>query len=809
MADRIQNIKVRYVVDTTGLSKAEASLNNLSKEEKEVVMNARRMDAEASKASKNISTNTDNASKSMGGLSSSIKNVGGAIIAAFSIGAIINLGKQIIDITARFQKFEAVLTNTLGSSSAAQKALQMIQDFAASTPFSVEELTESFVKLANQGFKPTQAELQKLGDLASAMGKSFDQLTEAIIDAQTGEFERLKEFGIRAQKEGDKVTFTFKGIKTQTDFTADSIRAYILSLGDLQGVSGGMAAISKTLGGQISNLGDSFDNLLVSIGKNASGGVSEAINFLSSVIGEITKAVQGQSSVFDTWIEIFSRIGSIIGKTFSVVQKLFELFGLADKKTSALRFAFEGLATVIKIALVPLEAFIQTINLLWSVATLNMEEIKKQFQELVDIITLSSDKAGTAVSTINDVIAKLQKKAQEEQAAIVQKGEEKTTKITKDEIEKRLKLKMDALKQEEELVLRGLKVGDATKDYLIKKEIEFNQRRLDLLKSFGKQETYEYQSLILRKAELEKELRLELESQNKQQIINFRKARNDERAEEIPAEVEHQKQLVDIYKQANKEKDKSDQERANNQKAIQQKSFELASTIANGIYELETANNQAALADLQKSKDQQLQLVGDNAQARNNIEASFAAKERAIKQRQANADRQKAIFDIVSTSIVNTVKALGTPPVPNFPLAALTGAIGAAQLAFLLARPIPKFNKGTKSVPGVDTGKDSVLAWLRPGESVIPVDKTKKYSSLISDIIDGRVGKMNYPFMSDMISGKSGGSEQKGVMKELKGLRKDIKSLPVSNVQIDKKGIRTFVRQQNSETEFINNYFRS
>jgi len=216
-------------------------------------------------------------SKSVEGLSSQLKGALGTI----SIGL---LGKEIIDITSQFQKFSAVLTNTLGSSSEAQKALKGIQDFAAKTPFSVQELTASFVKLANQGFKPTTDELRKLGDLASSTGKGFDQLAEAIIDAQTGEFERLKEFGIRAQKQGDQVKFTFKGVETQTKFTSEAIREYVLSLGDAEGVSGSMAAISETLGGKISNLGDAWDNFLLTLGKGSSGPLNAAVESLTQLV---------------------------------------------------------------------------------------------------------------------------------------------------------------------------------------------------------------------------------------------------------------------------------------------------------------------------------------------------------------------------------------------------------------------------------------------------------------------------------------------------------------------------------------------
>lgn len=220
----------------------------------------------------------------------SFSKVGGFIAAAFSVDAIMNFSRQVISVRGEFEKFEAVLTNTLGSNSAAQLALADIQDFAASTPFSVQELTGSFVKLANQGFKPTISQMRLLGDLAASTGKGFDQLAEAIIDAQVGEFERLKEFGIRAQKEGDNVKFTFKGVQTQVDFTAESIQDYILGLGEVEGVSGSTAAISETLAGKVSNLGDAYDQLLNSIGDSSLW--KGAVDGLSSLLSATTELVE-------------------------------------------------------------------------------------------------------------------------------------------------------------------------------------------------------------------------------------------------------------------------------------------------------------------------------------------------------------------------------------------------------------------------------------------------------------------------------------------------------------------------------------
>jgi phage tail tape-measure protein len=246
--------------------------------------------------------------------SQSFSKVGGIIAGAFSIQAISSFTRAVIEVRSEFEKFEAVLTNTLGSSSAAQLALADIKDMAAMTPFSVAELSGAFVKLTNYGLKPSMEAMRQYGDLASAVGKGFDQLAEAVADATTGEFERLKEFGIKSKKEGDKVTFTFKEQATQVDFTADAIENYITSLGDLEGVSGSMAAISETLGGKVSNLGDRFDSLLNTIGDTSAwGAVIDALGETLSGTEALIKGLQsdiGGVPWYEKMAMLFSTTGA-------------------------------------------------------------------------------------------------------------------------------------------------------------------------------------------------------------------------------------------------------------------------------------------------------------------------------------------------------------------------------------------------------------------------------------------------------------------------------------------------------------------
>jgi hypothetical protein len=240
--------------------------------------------SEVDGVSKTISKSNDESITSTKKMSGAFSDVGKTLASVFAVDQLISLGKAILDTTVEFQKMEAVLTTSLGSNSAAKAAMDQIVNFASTTPFQVNELTDAFVKLANRGFVPTMDQMRQMGDVASSVGKSFDQLTEAILDAQTGEFERLKEFGIKASAQGDIVQFTFKGITTEVAKSDKEIQEYILSLGKLEGVAGSMEAIAATTGGAISNLQDNVTQLFKSIGESSSGFMNWFIKDLNNVI---------------------------------------------------------------------------------------------------------------------------------------------------------------------------------------------------------------------------------------------------------------------------------------------------------------------------------------------------------------------------------------------------------------------------------------------------------------------------------------------------------------------------------------------
>jgi hypothetical protein len=85
-------------------------------------------------------------------------------------------------------------------------------DLANKTPFEGGELVEAASKFESMSMSAKKW-LPLAGDMAAATNKDFDQATEALIDAQTGELERLKEFGIKKADITKKAGEMFKNVE--------------------------------------------------------------------------------------------------------------------------------------------------------------------------------------------------------------------------------------------------------------------------------------------------------------------------------------------------------------------------------------------------------------------------------------------------------------------------------------------------------------------------------------------------------------------------------------------------------------------
>ena len=276
------------------------------------------------KANANVSKVESHARRSANQMKAAFMSVQGALA---SMGLMFGGGmiaKAFFDVNRQTESLITQLTVLEGSAEGARAVFGAIEEFASKTPYSIEELTQSFIMLRGLGIRPTEEMMTTFGDLAASRGKSITQFAEAVGDAATGEFERLKEFGIKARSEGDKVTFMFREQETTVNKTQGAIVAYLESLGQAEGVAGSMDAQSRTLNGAISNLFDSFSTLARTIGE--AGGVNEGLGDAARGMAEMTTRVSENEGQVRRWVKIiFAGTKAIVQTIKMPIRALFNL----------------------------------------------------------------------------------------------------------------------------------------------------------------------------------------------------------------------------------------------------------------------------------------------------------------------------------------------------------------------------------------------------------------------------------------------------------------------------------------------------
>lgn len=228
------------------------------------------------------------------GISMSAKNIGlslaGVAASYVSLDRLINTQRT-------FDKLNAGLITATGSAEGAAAAFDSLQKFAKETPYGLEQSVQAFIRLKNLGLNPSEAALMSYGNTAAAMGGDLIQMIEAVADATTGEFERLKAFGIKASQENGKVSLVFKGQTTTIKNNAKEIEKYLLRLGNVD-FAGASTNRMKTLDGSISNLEDTIDSLFLKVSQSG--------------IGDAIKAgVDGASDSLETLGDNLDTVGDI------------------------------------------------------------------------------------------------------------------------------------------------------------------------------------------------------------------------------------------------------------------------------------------------------------------------------------------------------------------------------------------------------------------------------------------------------------------------------------------------------------------
>jgi len=277
---------LQFKADTKQLERSEKHLRDLGTESKKTEKSVEKLRKKLKQSANDSRYYGESTKKAVVGT----RKLGKAFVGlAASLGLVAGAVKT-VSIAREFDIINASLKTMTGSQAAADKAFTRIQEFAATTPFDLQQVAGAFVKLKSLGLEPSEEALLSYGNTASAMGYSLNQMVEAVADASTMEFERLKAFGIKAKQSADEVTFIFQGVSTSVKKNSNDIQEYLLAIGQTE-FAGAMAERAKTLDGAISNLGDTFDSLFLTIAQGDQGIMNDVVRGMEGALARIRDAI--------------------------------------------------------------------------------------------------------------------------------------------------------------------------------------------------------------------------------------------------------------------------------------------------------------------------------------------------------------------------------------------------------------------------------------------------------------------------------------------------------------------------------------
>ena len=308
-------------------------------------------------------------------LSASIASVPAAMAAIAGAG---------LAVASNFEDASTTLTVLYGDIDIAKEKFQDLSAFAANTPFEFPELLDATVKLKAYGIE-AEDYLTILGDTSAAMGKSLNDTVEMLADAQMGEFERLKEFGVKAveitKKNAESLGASMADVgKTALMYTdqygkeqikvidrnnKEAITAALVGVdGIFQQYTGAMEARSKTLTGLLSTL---QDNVTMALADLVGFDMQTMTVQAYSLMGAIESLVKTGISLTNWLTNISETTQTFIvaaGAGIAIIAGLTSGFILLGVATSAVAAAEVALGVSLSAVLWPVTAIVAGVALL-------------------------------------------------------------------------------------------------------------------------------------------------------------------------------------------------------------------------------------------------------------------------------------------------------------------------------------------------------------------------------------------------------------------------------------------------------------
>ena len=717
---------------------------------------------------------TDKTKKEVSGLDQALGKVGNMLEGAFSLDSIIAFGKQVFTLTGQVQSLTIRMNELMGSQSAGTQQMNSLRELSDKLGMSFKTVSNEFVSFvgaakasgmevgkAEKIFKSMTVALAGTGATSESVNRAMTALTQMIgkgkisaeeLRGQLGEA-MPSAMGIMAKSLGvttqqlDKMMASGQLIAEDVlpKFAKEAEKAFGPNAQAMaEGMQGNMARLQNAWEGYMSSLGERF--------YGSAGGaqvLTDMLNWWTQINLTQEQYIRNESArLADASAEI--GVAETLLETQRQRKKTSEEIQATFKRLQADEMAYakerkalgdtEGYTMAVKTAFAYSEivkSMDAEIENKKEVIPLTNAQLKQIEKERLERAKLKREMD----KALKDIFTiDFTKKVEDPNLIGPPKPDDKYFKDAKD---KRQKSEEDALKEMRKW--QGIFQTEQEKAY--KGELS----ELDLKHQMGKIKEEQYLQDLL---ELRKKYGMDV------------------------ADVEDKITLSDVDK-----------------KKLQKAQItKLAGETAEGV-------TNTILAYKQREIDGERDMVEKQRQAGLISEEQYDQQMRAIKRKQAIADRIAAIAQIA----INTAVALTNPTnIASFgAISPFIIASGAIQAGIVLAQPLP-YNKGTKRVPmmrGAVRGRDSVHAILTPDERVVPADINMQpgYSALLDLAQDKKISDKEAGFLAELAtSGMRRTGTQQSIDPDVIG-KAIAKHIPHTNVAINDRGIAVITERSQTE----------
>lgn len=717
---------------------------------------------------------TDKTKKEVSGLDQALGKVGNMLEGAFSLDSIIAFGKQVFTLTGQVQSLTIRMNELMGSQSAGTQQMNSLRELSDKLGMSFKTVSNEFVSFvgaakasgmevgkAEKIFKSMTVALAGTGATSESVNRAMTALTQMIgkgkisaeeLRGQLGEA-MPSAMGIMAKSLGvttqqlDKMMASGQLIAEDVlpKFAKEAEKAFGPNAQAMaEGMQGNMARLQNAWEGYMSSLGERF--------YGSAGGaqvLTDMLNWWTQINLTQEQYIRNESArLADASAEI--GVAETLLETQRQRKKTSEEIQATFKRLQADEMAYakerkalgdtEGYTMAVKTAFAYSEivkSMDAEIAKKKEVIPLTNAQLKQIEKERLERAKLKREMD----KALKDIFTiDFTKKVEDPNLIGPPKPDDKYFKDAKD---KRQKSEEDALKEMRKW--QGIFQTEQEKAY--KGELS----ELDLKHQMGKIKEEQYLQDLL---ELRKKYGMDV------------------------ADVEDKITISDVDKK----------------KTQKAQITKLAGETAEGV-------TNTILAYKQREIDSERDMVENQRQQGLISEEQYDQQMRAIKRKQAIADRIAAIAQIA----INTAVALTNPTnIASFgAISPFIIASGAIQTGIVLAQPLP-YNKGTKRVPmmrGAVRGRDSVHAILTPDERVVPADINMQpgYSALLDLAQDKKISDKEAGFLAELAtSGMRRTGTQQSIDPDIIG-KAIAKHIPHTNVAINDRGIAVITERSQTE----------